>query len=224
MKNFFIKRKIGLLFISIFAFIFVIGGLFSNYMVNQIAVHEEENITFEITGFDYNFDLSTIDAYPYLVHVTFGEGQNATLYLTKTRTLSGLQSGDEVPPSDLIDIQAEVLKASTGLDMNTYIDAFDSVTNTVVIVTAGYHDLIEVTVVFDSSFTSVIEYSVVSDESYFASIGINVPTVENYYIDGFIAGNTSLDAYAGASEGTSPAMQDLVEILTLFVNAQTGGN
>lgn len=223
-KNFFVKHKISFAFTLIFLFIFIVGGFYSRYMVNQIAVHEQENITFEVTGYDYNFDLETVGTYPYLVHVNFGENQQATLYLTKTKLISGVQSGDDVPASDLLDIQAAVSKANTGLDMNTYIQSYDADTHTVVIVTAGYASIISVSVVYNNDFTSVLSYQVTSTENYLQTAGVDVPTVENYYVDGYIAGNINLDAYAGASEGTSPAMQDLVEILTLFVSAQTGGN
>ncbi|MGD9910189.1 MAG: hypothetical protein AB7U79_06260 [Candidatus Izemoplasmatales bacterium] len=223
-KNFFVTHKISFAFTLIFLFIFILGGFYSRYMVNQIAVHEQENITFEITGYDYNFDLETVGTYPYLVHVNFGENQQATLYLTKSKLISGVQSGDDVPTSDLLDIQAAVSKANTGLDMNTYIQSYDADTHTVVIVTAAYASIISVSVVYNNDFTAVLSYLVTTSETYQGTAGHPTPYVENYYMDGYAQGNTNLDAIAGASEGTSPAMQDLVDILTLFVSAQTGGN
>jgi len=225
MKNFLSKNHISILFVLIFLVIFIVGGFFSRYMANQVLVHEEENISFEITGYDYNFDLETIGTYPFLVHVTFGDNQEATLYMTKSKQLSGLQSGDEVPQSDLVDIQAEVTTARTGLDMNTYIQSYDASTHTIVIVTAGFASIISVSVVYNDDFTQVVSYIVTSTgETYIHTAGQEPPYVEDYYMDGYVAGNIALDAIAGASEGTSPAMQDLVEILTLFVSAQTGGN
>lgn len=228
MKAYIEKHGLVLLFALFFVAIFIFGGMYSTYMTAQISEHAENNNPVEITHLEYNFDLDTFIASPFIAEITYGDNDDqVVLYIGRSFQVNGIVSGI-VPSSDeLVAIQLFLTQEVGKYHSTAYFDGYNSSTKTLICKTIGFHGIITVTVEFSSDFTSVANYSVISNETYYEEsnyIGEYPPAVENYYMDGFIAGNINLDAVAGTTYGTSPAMQDLVELLDMFQTAQTGGN
>ncbi len=228
MKAFFQKHGMSSAFILLFVLIFVFGGMYSRYMTNQIAVHAENNNVAEITHLEYNFDLATFIESPYIAEITYGDNfSQVILYIGQSFQINGIVSGIEPSSDELVAIQLLLTQEAGKYYNDASFVSYTPSSRTLVVQTNGFHGLITVTLDFSSDFSGVTYYNVVSHETYYEEhnyTGGAVPAVENYYMNGFIAGNINLDAVAGASYGTSPAMQGLVELLTLFQDAQTGGN
>ncbi len=238
MKKFINKHLVSLVFIVIFVFIFVFGGMYSRYMTNQVEVHREDQIGISLDYYIRNFELNTFIELPYLAHVTYGQNDLETqVYLNSQFQITGLPTGVEITDNILANLQGLINETPPTYETTTYFSGYDDTTNTVTVITQGFHDIIEIDVNFNIVFSSVDSYIVTSSETYiFAQNYINgpVPAVENYYMDGFILGNVSLDSVAGASAGTCPAMQRAVDLLKEFqtyqivsvvvYNNQNGGN
>jgi len=228
MKSFIQKHGLITIFTLILLLIFFFGGMYSRYMSNQISVHAEEHCTAEITHLDYNYELSTFIESPYIVEISYGVPQvQVILYISQSFQINGVVSGAQPDPEQLTGLQLLLDEESGKYYNDTSFISYTPSTHTLVARTIGFHGAITVTVEFSSDFTTVESYLVESNETYVEEsdyIGSAVPAVENYYMDGFVAGNTNLDSVAGASYGTSPAMQDLVDLLAMFQAAQTGGN
>lgn len=231
MKTFLGKYSLSFLFVSLAVLIFVFGGLYSRYMTNQIGVHSEDQIGISLDYYTYNFELSTFIESPYLAHVTYGSDHaEAFVYLTKQYHINGVVSGIEIPITQLSNLQLLIDQMPPTYDTSTYFSNYVEATNTFTVVTQGFQDIIEIEVVFNATFSSVDSYTISSTETYYYAsnyIGGMVPYVENYYLDGFANGDTDLEAVAGASVGTCPAMQravDLLDLLQIYKLSQTIGN
>ncbi len=238
MKKFIKKHLISLVFVALFVFIFVLGGMYSRYMTKQIEIHAQDQIGISLDYYVHNFALDTFIESPYKAHVLYGRDDiSANVYLTKLFQINGVSSGVEIPADILANLQELIDQDPPTYETGTYFSGYDDSTNTVTIITEGFAGIIEIEVDFSATFSTVESYLVTSSETYVYAYNYTsgpVPAVENYYMDGFVLGNTSLDAIAGASGGTSPAMQRAVDLLKEFqvfqqlsfvvYNNQIGGN
>jgi|GEM_PF-1494319 len=224
MKQYFSKNYLIYVFIVLIGIVFIFGGMYSRYMTRQIDVHAEEQTGITLEAFEFNFDTTTFMQFPYLAKVKYGSPSTlGYVYLSPQFVVGGVVPGTEITADLLTNLQELVDTTALRIDTSVYFTEFNAATNTVTVATHGFHDIIEVTVTFNSTYSNVTDYSVSSNESYFFEhqySGGPVPAVENYYMDGFVAGSTNLDAVVGASDGTSPAMQRIVDLLDGFQTHQ----
>jgi len=181
-----------------------------------------------VNSFTYNFDLATFIASPFVIDILYGENDDhAKLLLDSDYAVTEVLEGTMPDATTLQAIVAYGHEADVITD--AYFVSYASDTHILVMETKGNASRpIQITITFNNDFTSILDYQIDSRESYDEEyndlyIGAAVPAVETYYMDGFVAGDITLDAVAGASLDTSRAMQNLVDLLSLFVNAQTGG-
>jgi len=177
----------------------------------------------------YNFDLATFISYPFIADVTFGTADShSLLYLNSSFTVSGVISGTEPDATTKTQIKATA-STTTGLIKSAHFVSYNASSRTLVMSSVGYVSTpIQVTLVFSSDF-STFTYTVNSHETYSNNdnssyTGASVPAVENYYLNQYLLGTTPIDAISGASVGTSPGMQKLIDLLDLFIQARLGGN
>lgn len=186
-------------------------------------------VALTVNSVTYNFDLATFISYPYIADVTFGTADShSILYLNSSFTVSGVISGNEPDATTKTQIKA-LASTTSGLIKTAHFVSYTDSTRTLVMSSVGYVSTpIQVTLVFSSDF-STFTYTVNSHETYSNRdnshyTGAAVPAVENYYLNQYLLGTTPIDAVAGASVGTSPGMQKLIDLLDLFIQARLGGN
>jgi hypothetical protein len=234
MKQWFKQNGLILTLSLILVFVFAIGGVYTNYVVTQrteeIIVDEERYYdAVVLTDLEYNFDISTIGNKTYIATFTY-EGSTYKTYVDKTFCFVEIIEGESL---DLMVYSAVKHHAEQeAMIQNTaYIESFDHATKKLVISANGFAGAGTISIEFtlNDALDAVASYSVTSSESYnseynsFYTDG-PVPYVENNMMDQYLAGDTTIDSVAGASEGTGVAMQELITLLDLFLDSLEGGN
>ncbi len=192
---------------------------------------EIPSVIIELNSLEYNFDPETFANYPYIADVTYGEtNTNIVCYLESDFTYGGLVSGSADPDSMTQAAIKSIASKSTDVSGMSYFVSYDSTTRTLVMETKGYVARpIEVTIVINQTLDGVESYQVISFESYDNDYnelysGGAVPSVENSMMDQYLSGSVEVDAVAGASLKTSPAMQSLIRLLDEFIEHLNGGD
>ncbi|MBI9009759.1 MAG: hypothetical protein JEZ05_06995 [Tenericutes bacterium] len=219
--------------ILILIVIFAIGGVFTDYVVTQRAeeiIVDEERYYDEVTltNLEYNFDKDTLGQKTYIATFIY-DGLTYKSYVDHTFCFVELIEGEAL---DLMVHSAVKHHAEQEelLQNTAYIVSYNEATKTLVITADGFAGSGSISVEFVlTDELAVSSYTVTSSESYKSDYNEgytdgSVPFVENNMIDQYVAGNATIDAVAGASEGTGDAMQELIALLDLFLDSMEGGN
>ncbi|MBN2696611.1 MAG: FMN-binding protein [Bacilli bacterium] len=209
---------------------FEIGMDFAREQYAHDFGFEIPSVIITLNSLDYNFDPATFVDYPFVADVTYGEtSTNIVCYLTSDFSYGDLVSGSEAPDANTQAAIKAIAGKSTAVSSSSYFVSYDETTRTLVMETKGYVATpIRVTIVVNSTLNGIESYTVVSSESYADEYndeytGGQAPAVENNLMDQYLAGSVEVDAVAGASLKTSPAMQSLIRLLDQFIDQLNGG-
>lgn len=232
MKKFFEKNGLILLICVVFVVIFAFGVVYSNYVIEEralgIVVDEERYYDdVKLIDLEYNFDPETLGAKTYIATFTYEDVQYKA-YLDHTYTFVEMIEGDALDMMIMSGVKHHAEKEK--LIQNTaYLVSYTESTKTLVLEAYGFADIIRCEVVINADLNGIESYTITSVESYASEYnpgytGGEVPEVENQMMDQYMSGATTIDSVAGASEGTGVAMQELITLMTQFMESLEGGN
>lgn len=185
-------------------------------------------ITVAVLSVTVNTDPLTFGTSPFIASITYGLNNTpATVYLSAACDYNGIVGGG----ADIdLDSQTALKSLASAKAPRAYFVSYDSVTGVLVMKTNGYAGTITVTVTLNAEKTAMASFVVSSNETYKNEYnpgytGGNPPAAENAMMNQYMVENTvNVDAVAGASEGTWPAMKALIQILDGFISDLNGGN
>jgi len=175
-----------------------------------------------------NADPATFATSPFIAQITYGLNNTpATVYLSAAFDYNGIVGGG----TDIdIDSQTALKSLASAAAPKAYFVSYDAGTGVIVMRSKGYAGMITVTITLNAGKTAVASFVVNSNETYnneynSGYTGAVPPAVENTMMNQYITQNTvNVDAVAGASEGTGPAMRALIQLLDSFITDLNGGN
>jgi hypothetical protein len=233
MKKFFKNNGLITLLWFTLAVIFGVGGVYSNYMVEQrpedVGNDEERYYNaVDLLSLEYNFDLDTIGENVFVATFTY-EGNTYKTYVDHTFCYNEMIEGEELDLMVMAAVKHHAEQEAI-LSNTAYISGYDSTTRTVTLTTTGFAGAINVSVTLNDTFDAVESYLVTSNENYDNDYnsgysGGAAPVVENTMMDDYLDDyDVNVDTIAGASVGTGEGMIELINVLNLFIQSLSGGN
>lgn len=233
MKKFFQDKGLIIGLWSILIIVFVIGGLYTDKMVElrpQNIIEDEQRYydKVDLLDLEYNFDPETFGTAPYIATFTY-EGSTYKTYVDLNFCYEETLEGDEL---NLIIMAAVKHHAEQEklLQNTAQLISYDETTRTLVMETKGFVGIIRVEIILNTDLDGAEWVTITSNENYDSEYnvdyaGASAPSVEyrmfNQYLN---AGIVDVDSIAGASEGTGIGMQELIILLDLYINTLEGGN
>jgi len=186
------------------------------------------SVILEINSFSYNFDLTTMNDYPFVAEITFGEDNlQATIGVDNDFNYLETISGTE-PTETVKEALSDFIERADLMNTQVKIQSYDDITQTVRITVNGYSTPgitmdIELNATLDQVDNLVYVDSTESYENSYTYGGSGVPAIETDYIDQYNTDGTIIDAFSGATV-TSNAMREALEWVDQFEASLNGGN
>ncbi len=218
---------------------FEIGWQYAREVYAADYDFEIPSVLMNLVAVRYNLDPATFVAAPYIADITYGETNiPASVLLSPTFDYVGLVGGGSDLEADLQGAVKTAAQAAGSVSGKAYFVSYDPATRVLVMRAKGYksENPIQVTFTLNETLDGiepgfVVESHETYDDEYNGEgnglyTGGPVPAVENYFLNRYqTAGVISpVDAVAGASVGTGPAMRAMLTLLDAFLDEMNGGN
>lgn len=185
-------------------------------------------VLLEINSLSYNYDLLTVNEYPFIAEITFGlENNTAVIGLNNTFNYVSTISGTD-PTTSEIEAMRQFVTTANLINTNVKIQSFDDENDVLRVSVSGFSSTgVTIDIQLNASLDTVLDIVFVStSESYEYGdgyVGSPAPAVENDFINEYNASGNIIDSVAGATV-TSNALIRLLQWVENLETELNGGN
>lgn len=217
---------------------FEIGWQYAREVYAADYDFEIPTVQMNLVAVRYNFNPTTFASAPFIADITHGEANTpASVLLSATYDYVGLVGGGTDLAADLQGAVKAAAQAAGSVSGKAYFVSYDEVNRILVMRAKGYNSTNPIQVTFTVNETLdgiepgfVVEsHETYDDEAnieYGSYTGGPVPAAENYFLNRYQTAGviSAVDAVAGASQGTGPALRAMLTLLDAFLEDLNGGN